>query len=284
MKRFKFALALLITFALTGCIDISMDVSIKNNDSGTIKYVFACQTEYCDSIDEENDSTVDAEDFKDIPNATAKEITYTKNDVEYKGTEVNIPFTSLDEFNTIMIKINENDVKDSGESTLNPNALTATRTGSKVTIKAEGDEEEYQEAASILPYINYAMNITIEGKLVTHNADKYDEKTNTLTWNASTMLKEGISLEYNTSSFNLLYIGIAGGILVLIIVVVIILMRKNNKPASTTPVTVTEPEIKEQPHPTIPSSSEVFTATPEEPTSTIEDTKILDVNPNNNNY
>jgi hypothetical protein len=87
--------------------------------------------------------------------------------------------------------------------------------------------------------IDYSLTIKIEGKVLKQNADNYNEKEKTLTWSISTMLKDGINLEYDTSTGLLTPLNMIIGVVALIVIATVIGLfatRKNKKEVTSTPV------------------------------------------------
>jgi hypothetical protein len=265
-----------------------MDLTLKNDDSGSMKYVVACQKEFCDSTSEGGSLTINEEDLKKFEGAEIKDVTFKKGDAEYQGKEVKIPFKSLKEFNDIMTSMSESDEETEDSTT---QIMKAVRSDSKVSLSMPADKENYDNIKSNIQFIDYNITIKIDGKVLNNNADEYNEKEKTLTWKATTILKDGITLEYETSNtlFTPLNMVIGVGILLIITVVVGLLVTKKGKKTVTTtptePVTITEqpsvqevvePTVEQPVQPTEPVTPEVVeptTTTPEvtEPTDSNND-------------
>jgi hypothetical protein len=275
MKKLKFLFILLLTFSLTGCLSVSLDVTLKNDDSGSIKYIVACQKELCESMTEES-PMIEEEDFNGIKDATTKDITFKKGDVEYQGKEVNVPFKSLQELNEIMKRVGA-DEEDTEETT--DQFMSAKREGSKVSLTMPGNPDSYEEMASTIPLIDYSTTIKIEGKVLSQNADDYSEKEKTLTWNITTILKDGIKLEYETKAGLFTPLNMIIGVVALIVIAAIIGLLATRKKKeivitnSSTPVELVTPTmetvVQDEVIPTTPTIestiSEVVESTTDEP-------------------
>jgi superfamily I DNA and RNA helicase len=174
MKKLKLIFILLLSFSLTGCLKVSLDLTLKNDDSGSIKYVVACQKEYCESMTEDS-PMIEEDDFKGIKDVTTKDVTFKKNDLEYQGKEVSIPFKSLQEFNDIMTRINEDEESTEEETKTASQFISAKREGSKVTLTLPSNPDSYAEMGPTLSMIDYSLTIKIEGKVLKQNADKLEK-------------------------------------------------------------------------------------------------------------
>lgn len=207
MKKIKYLMLFLLVSLVSGCMSVSMDIDIKNNDSGTLVYTVAYEESYQDSAE----FTVD-----DIENVVVEDITFQKGDSTYIGKKATVTFSSLEELNNTIAKLNEDEESEEMDS-LN---FTATREGNKVLITVPSDEESYEQMQMFLGSIDYKFNIAVEGKIISHNADNYDKDNGTLTWNVGTVLQKGINLEYQTGHNYLIFAAI--GVIFLAVVILMV--------------------------------------------------------------
>lgn len=220
MKKIKYLVMAFMIFLLSGCMNVSMDITINNDDTGKIEYTVGYEESFYESSEVEMDNNI-----KDtIPEAKVENINYQKGDKTYIGQKATINFDSIDELNEVITKMNEsteNEEEDEETSDVSTPSLKAVREGDKVKITLPADQTSYEQTKMYLSYIDYSLNIKVDGKVLNHNANKVEEATNTYIWTVSTMLQEGIIFEYQTGH-NYLVLSIIGGLVLIIIGLVIV--------------------------------------------------------------
>lgn len=202
MKKFKVLITIWgMALLLTGCVGATIDINIKNDDTGKMIFMVGYEEEYLKTLEKQEDSEgIDFNSnteltipFKDVE---SEKITFNKNDYTYVGEKVEIDFNSLDELNERLYEIFNSDE----DTENNMETITFNRDGNEVNVFQKGNENNYEQSKMFLNYVDYTISFKIDGKIISNNADKYDEKTNTLEWNIKTILKEGIQFKYKTSN------------------------------------------------------------------------------------
>ncbi len=223
MKKIGAIILGMALLLITGCMDMKMDINIKNNDTGQITMTMA----FAETLfDDDDDFSInpqqmidELEEHWEEENAAVSDYNFKKEDVNYIGKKISIQFQSLEELNNLMTEMmideDNEEMNITGEDT-----IQFARNGDQVTIKLPGDPESGEEAAMMASFLDYTVNITLEGEIISHNATQVDENKNTLTWTLVPLLKNGINVTYNTSktTFNSLTYYIIGGILVLLFI------------------------------------------------------------------
>ncbi len=185
----KIILFLAAVFVFTGCLDVLTEITIDNNDQGEIIYTTAMV------YDEEMEFLDDSEnEFADYEGAVIREIEYEKNGQLYKGEEVTIKFDSLAELNEVLIMI----YGDEDES-----EVAFKRDGNRVNVSVPSDADEFEEMfdgseEELYEIYDFQFTVQIEGVVIENNADHFDERTNTLTWETKNWLQNGVNLVYDT--------------------------------------------------------------------------------------
>jgi hypothetical protein len=203
MKKIKLLLLVFGVLILSGCVKVSMDVTIDKDGSGELVYIVA----YDESLDA--DPTEDSDISSEVPGATVEAYTVEENGVTYVGTKSTITFDSIEELNTIFSGMND-------EEDESPNFTVVEENGT-ITINYPANEEEYEESSQYLSYLDYTISFKVDGNVSSNNADLVDEDSNTYTWNVGTMLQDGVTLKYNNSTgvnfvFVVLGLAVATGI------------------------------------------------------------------------
>lgn len=170
---------------VNGCMSAEMKIKLNKDDSGSVKLTIAYAEDYI-----EEGTFTDFDEPKE--GVTVKNITYVKDETTYIGRELSYSFKDLEDFNAKFT----NNVADEED---NQN-ISITREKNIVTVTMPGDEASYNEYGAMVDAIEYTINITIDGKVVENNATSFNKKTNTLTWELEDTLKNGILLEYDTST------------------------------------------------------------------------------------
>ncbi len=231
MKKIKYLITVLcLSVVLTGCLGVDVDITVKNDDTGKITFKTGYEESYLKELDEKKDDVkldINSDMELDIPyeDAVAKDVTFTKGDNNYIGKEVTVEFNSLEQlterFNELFESEEENKMKNT----------TFTREGNKVIVHQEANEEYYEESKMMFNYVDYTIKFNIDGKILSNNADKFNEDDNTLEWDIKTVLKNGIQFEYTTSKSNIIkpiYIIGAVTLIVAIGVPIVIFKRKDD--------------------------------------------------------
>ena len=220
MRRIKCLVVVLLVFLLSGCMDASVNITIRNDDSGQIEYILGYEESFYESMEEETNDTTE----ENVPDAKVEDYTYDKGGKTYIGKKVTVTFDSLDKLNETLEKMNDDSEDEEGPPSVSSPILKASREGNNVTISLAPDKESYESSKMYLSYLSYSLKIKIDGKVINNNADSIDEKTNTYTWDVSTMLQEGVNLEYQ-AGYNYLILGAIAVIVVSIIVLAVIYIK-----------------------------------------------------------
>lgn len=179
MRKFKVLIMLGLLILLGGCMSVSVEIFLKNDDSGKFVMAVGYEESYLEEAKEDID--LDLEEGEDI--------TFTKDGKNYIGKKEEISFDSFDDLLLKLNNLNDEDEK--------MNEFNITREGNKVKVYQEADLEAYEESKMFLSYIDYNFSFVIEGEIIEHNADKCTE--NKLEWGLESVLKNGIQFEYTTS-------------------------------------------------------------------------------------
>ncbi len=186
----KILITMFVCLFLSGCLDVKTEITIRDDDSGTIVYTVAM------AHDEETEFLEESENaFADYEGASIKEIEYRKNDLLYEGEEVTINFNSLEELNEILLVIFEG---------TDDSQVKATRNGNRVTIFVPSDPEEFDEMfgeseVDLSEIYDFQFIVQVEGTVVENNADQFNQNTNIMTWKTENFFQNGINLVYDTS-------------------------------------------------------------------------------------
>ncbi len=186
----KKLISILLFVLLTGCMDVSTDINIKNDDSGILIYKNAVM----------DDAEMDTEisELENWPGAKVTDLEYEKDDNTYIGSRIEISFSSLEEVNEILVIIFD------PEETEKPLIF---RENDRVILSAEFDAEEaddeYGIGDALYSYIIFDFTIQIEGEIIEHNAAEYNENNNSLTWGLRDLSSDGIELVYQTDTTKL---------------------------------------------------------------------------------
>ncbi|MDD3187416.1 MAG: hypothetical protein PHD02_02965 [Bacilli bacterium] len=230
MKRVKFLFIAMSLFLLSGCMKASVNVDIKKDDTGSVTYKIAYDKAAMEEYEMDTDEMLGEIDSSwTEQGATVTDNNYEEDGVEYVGRQVTFNFNSLEELNTKLQTLESEEEEDT--ETTNT-FMTFTRNKDVVTISMPKDEESSESIGMMASMITYTISIKVDGKVLENNADSFDKETNTLTWNYTTFIKEGITASYNTSlSSNnwIVYIIGLGAIVLLTIGSINILKNKQKK-------------------------------------------------------
>lgn len=219
MKKLKCLLLISMMFLISGCMNVSLDITINQDDSGSIVYTYGIEESFLESFEDGETSFSEV----DIESAEKENLTYQVNEKSYKGQKTTITFESLEELQNIYTTLNESSDDDDVQIT----PLTFERKDGVTTIKSDPNLEVDEEQTMYLNYIDYTLNIKVEGEVLNNNATS--NENNIYTWNLKTILDKGVLLEYGTKKTNSLVIFIGIGAVILIGIVLLILKNKQKK-------------------------------------------------------
>ncbi len=189
MKKFKVLIMLGVLILLGGCMSVSVEVFLKNDDTGKFVMTVGYEESYLEEV--EGDVDLNLEEGEDI--------TFVKDGKNYIGKKREVFFDSFDDFLSKLEDLNDVDENDVDENDFNDsfiNKLSIIREGNKVKVYQEADLEAYEESKMFLNYIDYHFIFVIEGEIIEHNADKQDG--NKLEWGIESILSKGMQFEYTT--------------------------------------------------------------------------------------
>jgi len=199
VKKVKLLFISVLAVFLTGCVDVAIDMDIKNNDTGKVIYSIA----YNEELFQDEESGFDVSGPEEIEedwaeeNVVISDLNYKKNEDTYVGKKIEFSFSSIDELNEYMNKVSNGNEEDSETTETKP--IIFTRDGDNVKISMIVDSESADEMEYYESFIDYDVSIKLEGNVVEHNATNFNEETNTLTWNFKTLTEDGINVTYDTS-------------------------------------------------------------------------------------
>jgi len=219
MKKLKYLLLISMMFLISGCMNVSLDITINQDDSGSIVYTYGIEESFLESFEDGETSFSEV----DIESAEKEDLTYQVNEKSYKGQKTTITFESLEELQNIYTTLNESSDDDDVQIT----PLTFERKDGVTTIKSDPNLEIDEEQTMYLNYIDYTLNIKVEGEVLNNNATS--NENNIYTWNLKTILDKGVLLEYGAKKPNSLIIYIGIGAVILIGIVLFILKNKQKK-------------------------------------------------------
>ncbi|NLD78984.1 MAG: hypothetical protein GX641_01435 [Mollicutes bacterium] len=219
MKKLKYLLLISMMFLISGCMNVSLDITINQDDSGSIVYTYGIEESFLESFEDGETSFSEV----DIESAEKEDLTYQVNEKSYKGQKTTITFESLEELQNIYTTLNESSDDDDVQIT----PLTFERKDGVTTIKSDPNLEVDEEQTMYLNYIDYTLNIKVEGEVLNNNATS--NENNIYTWNLKTILDKGVLLEYGAKKPNSLIIYIGIGAVILIGIVLFILKNKQKK-------------------------------------------------------
>lgn len=186
----KLVILLVAGLLLTGCFDVKTEISIDNNDTGRLVYTTAIV------YDEEMEFLEDSEnEFTDYEGAVIRDVEYTKNGDVYTGEEVTIEFNSLEELNEVLLMIFGGEEAEGN--------IAFERVGDRVSVFLPSDSDEFEEMfdgseEEIYDIYDFQFIVQVEGTVIEHNADNFNESTNTLTWETQNWLQNGVDFVYDT--------------------------------------------------------------------------------------
>lgn len=219
MKKLKYLLLISMMFLISGCMNVSLDITINQDDSGSIVYTYGIEESFLESFEDGETSFSEV----DIESAEKEDLTYQVNEKSYKGQKTTITFESLEELQNIYTTLNESSDDDDVQIT----PLTFERKDGVTTIKSDPNLEVDEEQTMYLNYIDYTLNIKVEGEVLNNNATS--NENNVYTWDLKTILDKGVLLEYGAKKPNSLIIYIGIGAVILIGIVLFILKNKQKK-------------------------------------------------------
>jgi hypothetical protein len=220
MKKLKYLLLISMMFLISGCMNVSLDITINQDDSGSIVYTYGIEESFLESFEDGETSFSEV----DIESAEKEDLTYQVNEKSYKGQKTTITFESLEELQNIYTTLNESSDDDDVQIT----PLTFERKDGVTTIKSDPNLEIDEEQTMYLNYIDYTLNIKVEGEVLNNNATS--NENNIYTWNLKTILDKGVLLEYGAKKPNslIIYIGIGAVILIGIVLFILKINKKTN--------------------------------------------------------
>ncbi|MFA5696490.1 MAG: hypothetical protein WCX15_00525 [Bacilli bacterium] len=220
MKKLKYLLLISMMFLISGCMNVSLDITINQDDSGSIVYTYGIEESFLESFEDGETSFSEV----DIESAEKEDLTYQVNEKSYKGQKTTITFESLEELQNIYTTLNESSDDDDVQIT----PLTFERKDGVTTIKSDPNLEVDEEQTMYLNYIDYTLNIKVEGEVLNNNATS--NENNIYTWNLKTILDKGVLLEYGAKKPNslIIYIGIGAVILIGIVLFILKINKKTN--------------------------------------------------------
>ena len=220
MKKLKYLLLISMMFLISGCMNVSLDITINQDDSGSIVYTYGIEESFLESFEDGETSFSEV----DIESAEKEDLTYQVNEKSYKGQKTTITFESLEELQNIYTTLNESSDDDDVQIT----PLTFERKDGVTTIKSDPNLEVDEEQTMYLNYIDYTLNIKVQGEVLNKNATS-DENT-LYTWILKTILDKGVLLEYGAKKPNslIIYIGIGAVILIGIVLFILKINKKTN--------------------------------------------------------
>lgn len=213
MKKLKCLLLISMMFLISGCMNVSLDITINQDDSGSIVYTYGIEESFLESFEDGETSFSEV----DIESAEKEDLTYQVNEKSYKGQKTTITFESLEELQNIYTTLNESSDDDDVQIT----PLTFERKDGVTTIKSDPNLEVDEEQTMYLNYIDYTLNIKVEGEVLNNNATS--NENNIYTWDLNTILDKGVLLEYGDKKPNSLIIFVGIGVVILIGIVLFIL-------------------------------------------------------------
>ena len=220
MKKLKYLLLISMMFLISGCMNVSLDITINQDDSGSIVYTYGIEESFLESFEDGETSFSEV----DIESAEKEDLTYQVNEKSYKGQKTTITFESLEELQNIYTTLNESSDDDDVQIT----PLTFERKDGVTTIKSDPNLEVDEEQTMYLNYIDYTLNVKVEGEVLNNNATS--NENNIYTWNLKTILDKGVLLEYGAKKPNslIIYIGIGAVILIGIVLFILKINKKTN--------------------------------------------------------
>ena len=228
MKSLKKVLILATIFLLTGCASMSLDLKIKNNDTGAATYIIGYNTAMMEEYDMDTDEYLESLDEQwASEDATIEDYNFTEGEKSYVGKKISFVFDNLEELNAKLINVSEEEEVESTDE-----YLQFTRNGNEVSVSLAGDPEAAESVEMMASFITYSVTIEVEGKIIQNNADEVDEKSGSMTWNYATIISDGIHATYDTSTVSvsstntLLYILLGIGI---VGITIFILIKKQKK-------------------------------------------------------
>lgn len=228
---FKKLLILLIPFLLTGCASVKYDLEIEKDLKVTETVFITATSEYFSLFYKNNPSTIvkgvyDSEENSKLFKNNNYSYEFITKDVTYPGILVSKTFNTLSEYtsNTVF----KDQIFDNIYSVTNDNLITLKAAD---FIPYTLDETDVGNPVSSLK-----INIKLPFVVVDNNADSYDPKTNTYTWEITEETNEKeIDLTFDKTKiyvYNLvMYISIF--ILILIVVILIFMGYKLIKKSKT---------------------------------------------------
>ena len=219
MKKLKYLLLISMMFLISGCMNVSLDITINQDDSGSIVYTYGIEESFLESFEDGETSFSEV----NIESAEKEDLTYQVNEKSYKGQKTTITFESLEELQNIYTTLNESSDDDDVQIT----PLTFERKDGVTTIKSDPNLEVDEEQTMYLNYIDYTLNVKVEGEVLNNNATS--NENNVYTWDLKTILDKGVLLEYGAKKPNSLIIYIGIGAVILIGIVLFILKNKQKK-------------------------------------------------------
>jgi len=175
---------------LTGCMEISNEIQIKNDDSGTLIYQSAMIDDA--EMEQVEDTTLMDEFLDKFPETKINEIEYEKDGEKYFGEKMEISFANLNELNEVLNYIYERDETDD---------VLFVRENNQVTLlmAPEEEEDDFIDMEEIYSVVDFEFSIQLEGQIIEHNATEFDRATNTVKWNLQDQVEKGFKLVYRTN-------------------------------------------------------------------------------------
>ena len=230
MKLKKMFIILVVSFLLTGCASVKYNLNIEKDLEVQEEVYISATSEYFNNF------------YKNLPITIVKEF-YNSDEIMKPLKDNNYQYELLEEkvtYPTVFVQKKYNSLDEYANNTIFKNQsfeeIFVTTNGSSVTLEMKGflpyleDEDNARYSIS-----NVNINIKLPYIVSKHNANKYDAKNNTYTWNINkdtTDKKIELSFDKNKRYIYNIYMYISMFILFLIIVIIIIIilkMRKKNK-------------------------------------------------------
>ena len=246
-KYFKTFLALIMVFALTGCVKYNMNMEVNANKEVKLELIYAIDTSYMEQFNtnEENqdDTTTEAEDddtnngvkaedynFLKEKGYTVEEFKEEKDGKKYNGVKISKTFKSIDDITKEeekSIDINKllGDKDTFDDSQFFSKKGNTYKADLVFNFKENGDDS----MGSLGNNFDLKYSIKLPVKAKEDNATEKSADGKTLTWNLKYGEENKINYSFELNKNNtIIYIGIGVSILVVAGIATVILKKKKN--------------------------------------------------------
>lgn len=281
MKRVS---KLLLTFVLvltlmTGCVKYNVSMEVKDDKSVTLEIIYGMEvdssmleddtdtdTDYYE--DEEDDSSVDVEDYKYLEDAGYKveEFKEEKEDTVIAGVKVTKTFKNIDDITADeKVTVDFNDLFNEEKKDDLGKLKFFYKNGSNYAADFVFDfsTEDDMDYSDYQDMFDLEYKITLPGESVSNNATKVSEDKKTLTWDLDYGKKNNVNFEFALGGDMVMTIIIVVAGVAVVGIIAVLVMGKKKTPQ--TPAAPQEPTA-----PVNPGMPDLLAPEPSAPTPVVD--------------